>query len=106
MAYKTYEKTDWRTGDVITEERLDKMEQGILDGQNAPPSPGSVSPEALSGYADAGRGKYPVVRADGTGFDFEAAPGGVLFGHGAPTGSAPPGTAYIDIDTMDVYGAQ
>lgn len=29
-----YEKTDWQEGDLITEERLDKMEQGIADGQN------------------------------------------------------------------------
>ena len=65
-----YEKTDWQEGDLITEERLDKMEQGIADGQNAP-----VTPAGLSGYdAGTGHGKLVQVKADGSGFDFVGAP--------------------------------
>ncbi len=31
-----YEKTNWQDNDVITAEKMNKLEQGVEDGQNSP----------------------------------------------------------------------
>lgn len=80
-----YETTNWQTGDIITAERLNKLEQGVEAGQNA-----AIAPADLSGYdAAAANGKAVQVKADGSGFEFaEPAAAATTIPQGALVGGA------------------
>lgn len=45
----SYTPTDWKDGDVITAERMNKLERGVQNEQTGPPGP--AGPRGLQGPA-------------------------------------------------------
>ena len=48
-----YEPTEWKTGDVITAEKMNKLEQGVQNEQVGPQGPQGPAGVGLTGEASA-----------------------------------------------------